>query len=57
MSKKTKKEELTMEQNVKVFALYVLKNIPFILTISLLLGFVVTIMAGEKVKGVKSLSQ
>jgi len=46
-----------MEQNVKVFALYVLKNIPFILTISLLLGFVVTIMAGEKVKGVKSLPQ
>ncbi len=39
-----------MERNVKVFGRYVL-------TISLLLGFVVTIMAGEKAKGVKSLSQ
>jgi hypothetical protein len=57
MSKKTKKEELTMEQNVKVFAQNVLKNIPFILTVSLLLGFAATIMAGEKAKGVKSMPQ
>lgn len=54
---KIKKEELTMEQNVKVFVQNVLKKIPFILTVSLLLGFAVTIMAGEKAKGIKSLSQ
>ena len=48
-----------MEQSIKTGQIVqnVIKNIPFILTATLLLGLGVTAMAGEKVKGVKSLSQ